>query len=326
MKSSRYLLLLLFVIMSQGAAAQFTIKNIGEDWSNTQLRDARIKVKPLEGNRYYSEAFARAERKRIFKERNYIEVHPTVSLALNQFRNNPNQQNTFNMRVWLFYRHIHTKNNFTLDSKFEGAYGFYINTEKWYRNEDWFRHNMDLSWRFANSWSYAGSTAINSQFTQAFDGNGTLVSTVLAPLYFTISPGIIYQKAGKPLKIVFSPAAGQWTLIFNKKVASLGWYGVPAGHVGYASLGGKIRFEYEKRFAKDRFRYWTDSELFFDWQLDRDPTFFWNNSLEMTVMKYLKMIFYVQATYNRTVPTKTKSKWLLNYSFTLGFDMHYKNK
>ena len=307
MKPLRCLLFFVFLFFGQGAAAQFSISNISNDESETRLRDAGIRVRPLERNDYYSAAFARAERKRIFKEQNYIEVHPVISMSLNQYTNNPNQQNTFYMRAYLFHRHIHTKNKFTLDSRFEGAYAFNINTEKWYRGEDWFRHNLNLSWRFAESWSYAGSTALSTQFSQGFDGAGTLTSAIMAPGYFDISPGIIYQRPGKWPKIIISPAVGRWTLVLNKKVSKLGWYGVPAGHQGYASLGAKLRIEFEKRFAKDRFRYWTDSEFFFDWELDRDPTFFWNNSLEMTIVKYLKMTFYLATFYDRNAPTKSDS-------------------
>ncbi len=138
---------LIAALSALNASAQFTIptlepaKAVEAVPMADSLRAAQI------GNRYFSLARARAERKARFKERNTIEYNVTLTAAQTQFINwQAGGSNTFSGRSTMLFHHLYKREKFSLDYRFDARYGVNYIDNSTFKNEDEFRFNVISAW------------------------------------------------------------------------------------------------------------------------------------------------------------------------------------
>lgn len=238
----KILFCILFVCLAPMAAqAQLSIDEVETPRERLAYRDTVRRSDPRA--EYFSAARYRAERAAIRKERNKLEITSGLQGALTSY-NDPwvdvsGGDNSIALVANLFIHHTFTKNLFTIETKFEGKFGYnrmrvelprydangdpvlddagnkVTDSEGvWFKNQDEFALQISPSFKMSKNWSYGATLKFRSQFANSYlsrteQEHKDLKSCFLTPGYLDLSVGVTWKSPHEkwPFKIELSPIA-----------------------------------------------------------------------------------------------------------------------
>lgn len=325
MRGNKLILVLLFLLSAAGASAQFTISKVKPSKLDPMAKDS-IKQTSM-SNDFFNRSKWEAERRKIRKERNFIEFAPSLQISQTQFDNwASGGDNTFSGRSTVFFRHEYKREKLTVDYRFEARYGINLIDSKVFKNEDEFKIRFFTSWNIKHNWSYAAEANLRSQFSKGYKSRNdeTLISNFMAPGFVDVSVGFKYRRKDSPFGLTLSPIAGSMTTVLYEPLSEMGINGVEKGKKSKQTLGPSIRAEFDKQFCKNIFRYRAMIYSFTD--LKTTPTVRWDNTFEIRATKFLTTTFTGTAFYDKYANTPNARKLQLNYSIAVGLSYKLTNK
>ncbi|MBQ2728286.1 MAG: DUF3078 domain-containing protein [Alistipes sp.] len=223
--------------MTHTATAQISIDKVEAKPEKISFRDTMKQSSA--STDYFSLARHKAERAAIRKERNTLEITTSLQASLTSY-NDPwvdvsGGDNSIATVAHVFLKHTFTKNLFTLETKFEGKFGYnrmkvetpytYVDSEGveqqgveregiWFKNQDEFYISIDPSWKMSKNWSYGASVKFRSQIAKGYlsrteQEREDLKSAFMTPGYLDLSVGLKYKcpHPKLPFVIDLSPIA-----------------------------------------------------------------------------------------------------------------------
>lgn len=291
---NRLFILLLTLAMSVPATcawAQFSV----EDDKNT--KDENVKFQDRMKNidvtsAYYNEARARAERARIRKERNYLEITTSLNATMSTYNDawtkTRGGDNTISIFGRFFLKHIYTKNTFAVTTQAEANYGYNrlkVETENgrkgiWFKHIDNFYVQVQPERRASKNWSYSSTFKVWSQLSDSYRSrtqqtDDDVLTSFMAPGYMSLSVGMTYNspKPKFPIKLSLNPLSSSGTLVFNDRVKrnyenmnATSYFGVDIDKHALFSGGSSVKIEFERPWGKKNwFRYKTVCNSYYGW-------------------------------------------------------------
>lgn len=326
MKFGRLLLLIILSVVATDVAAQFSISRVKP--STLETKDFADSIKGATySNEFFNLAKWEAERRRIRKERNTVELNASLQASQTQFENwAAGGDNTFSGRSTIFFRHEYKRDRLKVEYRLEARYGINVIGDKPFKNEDEFKINFMTSWQIRHNWSYAGSVNLRSQFTKGYKSRDdkTMKSTFMSPGFLDITLGFNYKKPDSPFSITISPLTGSITTMINDQLSAQGLNGVEKGRSSKGQMGPSIRVDFDKQFFKDVFRFRSYLHSFTN--IKTSPTVRWENTFEVRATKFLTMTVYALCYYDKLANTPKPQSVQYNYSFSIGLGYKFKNK
>ncbi len=235
---------LVALVAAMPARAQFTIDRVEPKKESINFTTADTLKKTTADTEYFSRARYRAERAAIRKERNTLEITSGLQGTLTSY-NDPwvdvsGGDNSIAIVASLYLNHKFTKNLFSVETKFEGKFGY--NRMKvempmfdaatgdamvdeagnqlmdregiWFKNQDEFSIQISPSWKMSKNWSYGATLKFRSQIAKGYvsrteQERKDLKSSFMTPGYLDLSVGLKYACPSKkfPIKVDLSPLA-----------------------------------------------------------------------------------------------------------------------
>lgn len=235
---------LVVLVAAMPARAQFTIDRVEPKKESINFTTADTLKKTTADTEYFSRARYRAERAAIRKERNTLEITSGLQGTLTSY-NDPwvdvsGGDNSIAIVASLYLNHKFTKNLFSVETKFEGKFGY--NRMKvempmfdaatgdamvdeagnqlmdregiWFKNQDEFSIQISPSWKMSKNWSYGATFKFRSQIAKGYvsrteQERKDLKSSFMTPGYLDLSVGLKYACPSKkfPIKVDLSPLA-----------------------------------------------------------------------------------------------------------------------
>ena len=292
-----YVILSVLLFTSTLSWAQFTVED-----KNKSLHD-NIKFNKMDITKlkttsdYQSDARDRLERKKIRKQRNYLELTTTLNAEMwvynDAWLDRRGGDNSINVSGRVFMKHVYTKDKFNVTTQFEGNYGYnHIRIEEtdaegnvskkgnWFKNNDNFWLQSQPSRSIKNNWSYSGLVKIRSQFSKSYSSrqhqiNDNVLTSFMAPGYIDISLGLKYVSPnGKfPIQVTLDPLASSGTVAWNhlveenyRKKNSASWFGIDMSKHATFSGGSKVNLAFSRNWGKNNwFNYWTNCAVYYGW-------------------------------------------------------------
>lgn len=324
-----------------GLSAQFTIQR-AQEAEKLKIETAQptpfgdLSIQPT----YFDRAAWMAEKRRLRKERNTIQLDAMLQTSMQGYENwSASADNSLNALASLFFRHRYAKDRFSLDYRFEANYGMNMVSDaeatkvrdRFFKNKDEFRFNLNMGWAIHNNWSYSAATNFRSQFTKGYPArrNYARASNFLAPGYFDVAVGFSYNDPKKPFNIIMSPLSGSVTMVLDRRI----WehvedggskYGVSKGEKFTGHIGPSAQVDFDMQFGKKKgLRYRSTLYAFTSYAHPLDtPLIRWDNTFEMRISRLFSARLYGQAFYK-----KEDVDWIqYQYAFTIGIAYHFKNK
>ena len=234
---------LVALIVAMPAHAQFTIDRVEAKKESINFQTADTLKQTTADMEYFSRARYRAERAAIRKERNTLEITSGLQGTMTAY-NDPwvdvsGGDNSIAVVASLFIKHVYKKDLFSVESKFEGKFGYNrmkvempmfdaagdVMTDEagnqlmdrsgvWFKNQDEFAIQVSPSWKMSKDWSYGGSFKFRSQIANGYASRTEqkrkdMKSSFMTPGYLDLSVGVTYTCPSKkvPIKVQLSPLA-----------------------------------------------------------------------------------------------------------------------
>lgn len=234
---------LVALAVAMPAHAQFTIDRVEAKKESINFQTADTLKQTTAGMEYFSRARYRAERAAIRKERNTLEITSGLQGTMTAY-NDPwvdvsGGDNSIAVVANLFIKHVYKKDLFSVESKFEGKFGYNrmkvempmfdaagdVMTDEagnqlmdrsgvWFKNQDEFAIQVSPSWKMSKDWSYGGSFKFRSQIANGYASRTEqkrkdMKSSFMTPGYLDLSVGVTYTCPSKkvPIKVQLSPLA-----------------------------------------------------------------------------------------------------------------------
>lgn len=234
---------LVALAVAMPAHAQFTIDRVEAKKESINFQTADTLKQTTADMEYFSRARYRAERAAIRKERNTLEITSGLQGTMTAY-NDPwvdvsGGDNSIAVVASLFIKHVYKKDLFSVESKFEGKFGYNrmkvempmfdaagdVMTDEagnqlmdrsgvWFKNQDEFAIQVSPSWKMSKDWSYGGSFKFRSQIANGYASRTEqkrkdMKSSFMTPGYLDLSVGVTYTCPSKkvPIKVQLSPLA-----------------------------------------------------------------------------------------------------------------------
>ena len=234
---------LVALAVAMPAHAQFTIDRVEAKRESINFQTADTLKQTTADMEYFSRARYRAERAAIRKERNTLEITSGLQGTMTAY-NDPwvdvsGGDNSIAVVASLVIKHVYKKDLFSVESKFEGKFGYNrmkvempmfdaagdVMTDEagnqlmdrsgvWFKNQDEFAIQVSPSWKMSKDWSYGGSFKFRSQIANGYASRTEqkrkdMKSSFMTPGYLDLSVGVTYTCPSKkvPIKVQLSPLA-----------------------------------------------------------------------------------------------------------------------
>ena len=292
-----FAILFVFMFATSSAWAQFSVEE-----KNKSLHE-KVKIGTADmksiatSTAYQSDARDRLERKRIRKQRNYLELSTWLNTDMSMYNEawltRRGGDNAFNIKARLYMKHQYVKDRFDVTTQFDGNYGYNrITVEEtdeegnitkkgnWFKNVDNFWLQSQPARTINNKWSYSGLLKLRSQFTKSYNNrlkqiDDNVVTSFLAPGYLDISLGFVYKspKPKFPIQLTLNPLSSSGTVAWNDLVEELyrkrnatNWFGIDMGKHATFSGGSSINIAFSRNFGKNNWlNYWTNCYVYYGW-------------------------------------------------------------
>lgn len=280
------------VLSATNAMAQFTV---GNDTKTTREEvKFEEKVKGIDAStEYFSAARARAERARIRKGHNELEIRVGLNGAMTSY-NDPwttsrGGDNNFTISGWLNMKHVYNNDPFRLTTTINANLGYNrvrVDVEEGVRKGIWFKNvdNFSISTlperRISASWAYSANISLRSQFLNSYKSrteqtSEDVVTGLMAPGYLDLSVGMTYSSPnGKfPIRLSLNPLSTNGILVFSDKVKSYyeaqnatSYFGVDIDKHILFTGGSSINISFDLFWGKNNWlRYETNVYAYYGW-------------------------------------------------------------
>ena len=292
-----FAILFALTFATSGAWAQFSVEDKNKSLQE-KVKIGNVDMKSIStSTSYQSDARDRLERKRIRKQRNYLELSTWLNTDMSMYNEawltRRGGDNAFNVSGRIFMKHQYVKDRFHVTTQFDGNYGYNrITIEEtdeegnktkkgnWFKNVDNFWLQSQPARTINNKWSYSGLLKLRSQFTKSYNNrlkqiDDNVVTSFLAPGYLDISLGFVYKspKPKFPIELTLSPLSSSGTVAWNDLVEELyrkrnatNWFGIDMGKHATFSGGSSINIAFSRNFGKNNWlQYWTNCYVYYGW-------------------------------------------------------------
>ena len=292
-----FAILFALTFATSGAWAQFSVEDKNKSLQE-KVKIGSVDMKSIAtSTSYQSDARDRLERKRIRKQRNYLELVTQLNADMWMYNeawlNRRGGDNSVNISGRVFAKHIYQQDKFSVTTQFEGNYGYnYIRLEKTNdegkvtKEGNWFK-NIDNLWlqsqpvrSIKNNWSYSGLVKIRSQFSKTYSSrvdqsDATVSTSFMAPGYVDLSLGFQFKspKPKFPIQITLNPLSSSGTVVWNDEIEAIyrkrnatNWFGIEMGKHATFSGGSNLNIAFSRNFGKNNWlNYWTNCAVYYGW-------------------------------------------------------------
>ena len=292
-----FVILFVAMFVTSSAWAQFTVEDKNKSLQE-KVKIGNTNMKSIAtSTTYQSDARDRLERKRIRKQRNYLELSTWLNTDMSMYNeawlDRRGGDNSFNIKVRLYMKHLYQRDKFSVTTQFDGNYGYNrITLEEtnadgkktkkgnWFKNVDNFWLQSQPARTINNKWSYSGLLKLRSQFTKSYNNrlkqiDDNVVTSFLAPGYLDLSLGFVYTspKPKFPIQLTLNPLSSSGTVAWNDLVEELyrkrnatNWFGIDMGKHATFSGGSSINIAFSRHFGKNNWlQYWTNCYVYYGW-------------------------------------------------------------
>ncbi len=331
------LLMLITASFTEELRAQFNLRPSVQNQSTATIDTVKVKgsddvVTPVD-LRAYGIAYKEYVQRELFKYRNKITFEGTLGINQTSLSNwAAGGDNSFTGRLWTKFVHVYTneERNFSVESKFEGAYQMVVTEEVARKSEDFFTLTSTPSWVLTDNFSFAGSLDLRSQFTNSYaaPGDTILTSSFFAPATLNLSMGVTYTPIkGFPLSLYLAPISGQGTFVLNKKLSDLGAFGVEPGKMSKTNFGATSKLNYSQKFFADDLSLNVLVQSF--WDYSSCPTLLWESNFIYRLSSLFSLNLYFKVLYDESVNTpqvEENNYWQVNQSFGFNVAVNFASK
>lgn len=286
-------LITLFVAMcATDAKAQFSV----EDQSHTKEKKVQFaeKLKTMDASTlYYNEAAARAERLRIRKERNYLEISAKLQGSMTSYNgawtDSRGGDNAMTVLGTFMLKHTFAKDDFKLATDASAKYGYNrikVDVEEgdrdgvWFKNIDEFWVQSQPSYKISKHWATSALLKLRSQFSNTYvsrtaQTDEDVISGLFTPGYLDVSVGFTYTcpKSNIPFVISLNPLSTSGTWAVGDKVrdhylakGATSWFGVDIDKNSLFTGGSSVNVKFVRKWGKgDWLTYDTNLYCYYGW-------------------------------------------------------------
>lgn len=243
---------------------------------------------------YYNEAAARAERQRIRKERNYLEINLKLQGTMTSYNNawtdSRGGDNAMTVLGSFSLKHTFDKGDFKLATDASAKYGYNrikVDLEDGEREGIWFK-NIDEFWvqtqpshKISKNWAASALLKLRSQFSNTYvsrtaQTDADVISGLFTPGYLDVSVGFTYTcpKPKFPIVISLNPLSTSGTWVTSDKVRNYyeqvkgvtTWFGVDIDKNSLFTGGSSVNIKFARKWGKnDWFSYDTNLYCYYGW-------------------------------------------------------------
>ena len=292
MKKFFYLFLAALVCAAE-AKAQFSV----EDDTKTATGKVEFvdRVKEMDASTdYYSEAAARAERRRIRNERNFLEVNAKLQGSMTSYNDawttSRGGDNAMTVLGTFSLKHTFKKGDFTIATDASARYGYNrIKVENesgkgkgiWFKNIDEFWVQTQPAHKIRKNWDMSALIKFRSQFSSTYlsrteQGDDDVISGLFTPGYLDVSVGFTFKspKPKFPIEISLNPLSTSGTWATNDKVrhyykdikGATTWFGIDIDKNSLFTGGSSINIKFNRKWGKSEwFTYDTNLYCYYGW-------------------------------------------------------------
>lgn len=292
MKKIFYLTLVALIAGTMSAKAQFSV----EEKTSTQGENVKFanELKTMDaGTEYYSAAAHRAERQRIRKERNYLEIklglQGTMTSYNDAWTTSRGGDNAMTVLGTFSLKHTFTKGDFNIATDASARYGYNrIKVEKdngksegiWFKNIDEFWLQTQPAHKISKNWAASALVKLRSQFSNTYlsrtaQTDDDIISGLFTPGYLDVSVGFTFKspKPKFPIEISLNPLSTSGTWATNNKVRkyyeaqnAATWFGIDIDKNSLFTGGSSVNIKFARKWGKnDWFSYDTNLYCYYGW-------------------------------------------------------------
>ncbi|MBO7331877.1 MAG: DUF3078 domain-containing protein [Alistipes sp.] len=285
-------LIIAFTFATSGAWAQFTL-NEKHKLTQDQIKFSDSEMKSIKTSTdYESEARERLERKRIRKERNYIQITPNIQGSMWAANKAWGGDNSLTVLAWVNFNHRYTKAPFSVNTVGEVRMGYnnvrvdvpegeeVVRKGVWYKNVDSWWIQSQPARQINARWAYSATAKVQSQMTRSYQSrtaqeDANLTSAFFAPAYVTLALGFTYNtgKPKFPVTLTLSALSTNGTVVYNQDLKELyqsrgatSYFGVDIDKHAQFSGGSQVNINFNRNWGKNNwFNYRTEIIAYYGW-------------------------------------------------------------
>ncbi len=288
-----FYLFLAALVCSAEAKAQFSVE---DDTKTTKGKVEFVdRVKEMDASAdYYSEAAARAERRRIRNERNYLEVNAKLQGSMTSYNDawttSRGGDNAMTVLGTFSLKHTFKKGDFTIATDASARYGYNrIKVEDesgkgkgiWFKNIDEFWVQTQPAHKIRKNWDMSALIKFRSQFSGTYlsrteQSDDDVISSLFTPGYLDISVGFTFKSPQPkfPIEISLNPLSTSGAWATNDKVrhyykdikGATTWFGIDIDKNSLFTGGSSVNIKFSRKWGKSEwFSYDTNLYCYYGW-------------------------------------------------------------
>lgn len=288
-----FYLFLAALVCSAEAKAQFSVE---DDTKTTKGKVEFVdRVKEMDASAdYYSEAAARAERRRIRNERNYLEVNAKLQGSMTSYNDawttSRGGDNAMTVLGTFSLKHTFKKGDFTIATDASARYGYNrIKVENesgkgkgiWFKNIDEFWVQTQPAHKIRKNWDMSALIKFRSQFSGTYlsrteQSDDDVISSLFTPGYLDISVGFTFKSPQSkfPIEISLNPLSTSGAWATNDKVrhyykdikGATTWFGIDIDKNSLFTGGSSVNIKFSRKWGKSEwFSYDTNLYCYYGW-------------------------------------------------------------
>lgn len=292
MRKFLYLTAVMLFVGSFNAHAQFSV----DEQTHTKEGEVKFaeKLKTMSANtEYYNAAAARAERLRIRKERNYIEVNAKLQGSMTSYNDawttSRGGDNAMTVLGTFSLKHTYAKGDFNIATDASAKYGYNrikVDMEEDKREGIWFK-NIDEFWvqtqpahKISKNWAMSALLKFRSQFSNTYlsrtaQTDNDVISGLFTPGYLDVSVGLTFKspKPKFPIEVSLNPLSTSGAWACNEKVRNYykahnaaTWFGIDIDKNSLFTGGSSVNLKFNRKWGKgDWLAYDTNLYCYYGW-------------------------------------------------------------
>ncbi len=292
MRKLFYSTILMLILSSVDVFAQFSIEEESQAKSGGVKFTERLKTMDA-STEYYSAAVERAERRRIRKERNYLEINAKLQGSMTSYNDawtdSRGGDNAMTILSSFTLKHTFKKGDFNIATDLSAKYGYNrikvdVADNKregiWFKNVDEFWVQTQPSHKISKNWATSALLKFRSQFSSTYlsrtaQTDDDVISGLFTPGYLDISVGFTYKSPQPkfPIEISLNPLSTSGTWACNDKVRNYyraqnatTWFGIDIDKNSLFTGGSSINLKFNRKWGKgDWLTYDTNLYCYYGW-------------------------------------------------------------
>lgn len=287
-----YLTILMLAFGCVDAYAQFSV----EETTTTKGGEPKFteKLKTMDAStEYYSAAEARAERLKIRKERNYLEINAKLQGSMTSYNdawtNSRGGDNAMTVLGTFTLKHTFKKGDFNIATDLSAKYGYNrikvdVAEDKqegvWFKNIDEFWVQTQPAHKISKNWAMSALLKFRSQFSNTYlsrteQDADDVISGLFTPGYLDVSVGFTFKspKPKFPIEVSLNPLSTSGTWACGEKVRNYykaqnaaTWFGIDIDKNSLFTGGSSVNLKFNRKWGKgDWLSYDTNLYCYYGW-------------------------------------------------------------